>query len=426
MSRGQPLVCSRSDPGPVRGGGGAARRKAPLSGQALPPVAVRGVGHSGPARPPARRPAGPHPGARRAGGAGGGQAPGGTPPVLRSHRSLRRNGGAGPGAPLPLRPARAGEHHRRALLRLRRRGAPAGSVVFPVLRAPARCHPAGPLPRPGGAGPGGGRSGAVRPEGPPAGSGAARAGERLRLRPPAPGAGAPRPAGGRQGAPPRAAPPPSWRRVGRGGGVRPAVPALVQPTDLVLLRPDAERLRGPLRPAGAGAAGGGGAPRLRRDSPVHGRRPVRPRPRHLLHGQRRAQHQGPHPGYRPLQALPRRDGPGLGLCGRGAGPHLPGGRQRRGGGARRNRPGRSCPGPGPAQPPHHRGRSPGHLCQGHFVRQPGLLLHGVAGAGAGTSVADRTGPLPGGGAGGLPFLDSGVPLAPPRLAGGVVGNEPPA
>ena len=97
-----------------------------------------------------------------------------------------------------------------------------------------------------GAGPGGGRSGAVRPEGPPAGGGAARAGERLRLRPPAPGAGAPRPAGGRQGAPPRAAPPPPWRRVGRGGGVRPAVPALVQPTDLVLLRPDAERLRGPL------------------------------------------------------------------------------------------------------------------------------------------------------------------------------------
>ena len=79
-----------------------------------------------------------------------------------------------------------------------------------------------------------------------AGSGAARAGERLRLRPPAPGAGAPRPAGGRQGAPPRAAPPPPWRRVGRGGGVRPAVPALVQPTDLVLLRPDTERLRGPL------------------------------------------------------------------------------------------------------------------------------------------------------------------------------------
>ncbi|MFQ7450420.1 MAG: hypothetical protein ACLRNQ_02130 [Flavonifractor plautii] len=36
MRRGQPLVCSRSDPGPVRGGGGAARRKAPLSGQALP------------------------------------------------------------------------------------------------------------------------------------------------------------------------------------------------------------------------------------------------------------------------------------------------------------------------------------------------------------------------------------------------------
>ncbi|MFQ9917542.1 MAG: BlaI/MecI/CopY family transcriptional regulator [Flavonifractor plautii] len=112
VRRGQPLVCSRSDPGPVRGGVAClARRKAPLSGQALPPVAVRGVGHPGPARPPARRSAGPHPGARRAGGAGGRQAPGGTPPVLRPHRPLRRDGGTGPGAPLSPRPARAGEHH---------------------------------------------------------------------------------------------------------------------------------------------------------------------------------------------------------------------------------------------------------------------------------------------------------------------------
>ena len=94
-----------------------------------------------------------------------------------------------------------------------------------------------------------------------------------------------------------------------------------------------------------------------------------------------------------------------------------------------DRPGRSCPGPGPAQPPHHRGRSPGHLhaprpfCATARSTSPwccrSLCLPG-------TSVADRTGPLPGGGAGGLPFLDSGVPLAPPRLAGGVVGNEPPA
>ena len=96
------------------------------------------------------------------------------------------------------------------------------------------------------------------------------------------------------------------------------------------------------------------------------------------------------------------------------------------GGARRNRPGRSCPGSGTAQPPHHRGRSLGHLCQGAAQRQPPVLCHGAAGGGAGGRLEGHPGPLPRGGAGGLPFLDPGLPLAPPRLAGGVVGNEPPA
>ena len=97
-----------------------------------------------------------------------------------------------------------------------------------------------------------------------------------------------------------------------------------------------------------------------------------------------------------------------------------------GGEARRNRPGRSCPGSGTAQPPHHRGRSLGHLCQGAAQRQPPVLCHGAAGGGAGGRLEGHPGPLPRGGAGGLPFLDPGLPLAPPRLAGGVVGNEPPA
>ena len=392
MRRGQPLVVSLSDPGRVGGGGGAADCQAALSGQALPPVAVWGVGHPGPAGPGAHRPAGPHPGARRAGGSGGGPDGCGGAPLLRPHRPLHPGGGDGPGAPVPPRPARAGEYHRPAFLRLRRRGASAGPVVFPVLSPPARRPPAGRGPLSGDAGAGGGGGGPVRVEGPPAGGGAARAGERLRLRPPGSGAGAPRPGGGRQGAPPRAAPPEIRRCVGRGGGVRPPVPALVQPPGVVLLRPDAERLRVPVRPAGAGAAGGGGAPGLRRDPPVHGRRPARPRPRHLLHGQRRAEHQAAYRRHRPVQALSLRHGPGLRGGGGGAGRHLPGGRQRRGGGARRNRPGRARPGPGPAQPAHHRGRGPGHLHQGHFVRQPGLPLHGAAGGGAGGCLAGRTGP----------------------------------
>ena len=93
VRRGQPLVVSLSDPGRVGGGGGAADCQAALSGQALPPVAVWGMGHPGPAGPGARRPAGPHPGARRTGGSGGGPDGRGGAPLLRPHRPLHPGGG---------------------------------------------------------------------------------------------------------------------------------------------------------------------------------------------------------------------------------------------------------------------------------------------------------------------------------------------
>ena len=102
----------------------------------------------------------------------------------------------------------------------------------------------------------------------------------------------------------------------------------------------------------------GRAPRLRRDPPCPwptAGTPAPPAPPPWPTGGATSR---PASRLSPASGATRRDGPGLGLCGRGAGPHLPGRRQRRGGGARRNRPGRSCPGPGPAQPPHHRGRSP--------------------------------------------------------------------
>ena len=191
-----------------------------------PPVAVRG-GPFWPCAPSCPPACWPHPSARRAGGAEAARLQGGTPPVLRSHRSLRRNGGAGPGAPLSRGLPKPG-----ASPTCSSTSTPPGCscwpVVFPVLHAPARLPSGGPLPAP---------EVLAQVEGVAARYGLKAPGgwwscpgwSAFVCGPPAPGAGAPRPAGGRQGAPPRGAPPPPWRRVGRGGGVRPAVPALVQP-----------------------------------------------------------------------------------------------------------------------------------------------------------------------------------------------------
>ncbi len=166
VSRGQPLSVLAQNPGPCPCGGGALAAKR-LFWTSSPPWLYGVVGHSGlRALLPAA-----HCGAATL-------VPGGravleaarlqveTPPVLRSHRSLRRNGGAGPGALFPRGLPVPG-----ASPTCSSTSTPPGCSCWPCgffrsytrLRAAIR---AGPLPRPECAGPGGGRSGAVRPEGP--------------------------------------------------------------------------------------------------------------------------------------------------------------------------------------------------------------------------------------------------------------------